>query len=69
MVRALVQPLEGTSAQPAAGLTRRGGVSRRTPANPTRSEVMRPGFGLLIGAGVSVGLWVGLAELASVLLR
>ena len=68
MVRALVQPLEGTSVQPAAG-TRRGGVSRRLPASPMRSEVMRPGFGLLIGVGVSVGLWAGLAEFASVLLR
>jgi hypothetical protein len=70
MVRALVQPLEGTPASPGAGLAR--STISGSPAarpSPARSGVLRPGFGLLIGTGVSVGLWAGLAKLALALLR
>jgi hypothetical protein len=65
MVRALVQPLERASASAGAGLARRPVIG---PASQ-RSSLMRPGFGLLIAASVSVGLWAGLAKLALVLLR
>jgi hypothetical protein len=65
MVRALVQPLDGTGALPDAGLTR-STVSGRPAAraSPARSGAIPPGFGMLIGAAVSVGLWAGLAKLA-----
>ena len=44
--------------------------SRRTAAATlSRGGALRPGFGLLIGAGVSVALWAGLAKLALNLLH
>ena len=65
MVRALIQPLKGTPASTGIGR-----VSARSTfsGSPARSGAMRPGVGLLIGAGMSVGLWAGLAKLALVLL-
>lgn len=74
MVRALVQPLGGTPASAGAGLARRSSPGTACPravggGSATRSRGIRPGFGLLIGAGVSLGLWAGLAELALMLLR
>jgi hypothetical protein len=59
MVRALIQPLEGPSASAGA---------RPASADGSRGG-LRPGFGLLIGAGVSIGLWAGLTKFVLILLR
>jgi ABC-type nitrate/sulfonate/bicarbonate transport system permease component len=78
MVRALIQP-EGGTPGPSGVLARRG---RRTApiqafpliggvptASAASSSRLRSGYGLLIAAGVSLGLWTGLAKLALTLLR
>ena len=63
MVRALIQPMGGTPA--VSGATARRGRRSVCPA----SGRLRPGYGLLIGAGVSLGLWAGIVKLALTLLR
>ena len=78
MVRALIQP-GGDAPASSGSLARR---SRRTgptlvfppvgsipSASPVWPGRLRPGYGLLIAAGVSIGLWTGLAKLALTLLR
>ena len=82
MARALIQPSRGT---PAPSGARGRGARRidinspsarsciqRNAATTTQGAsrgALRPGYGLLIAAGASLGLWAGLAKLVLMALR
>lgn len=82
MARALIQPSGGPPAP--FGARGRGArrieicppsarsTVRRNPAatSPSASHgALRPGYGLLIAAGASLGLWAGLAKLVLIALK
>jgi len=80
MARALIQPSRGTLAPsgargcgarrieicpPAAGIRKNPAAARQGASR----GALRPGYGLLIAAGASLGLWAGLAKLVLMALR
>ena len=79
MVRALIQPLEGTSASPGARPSRRTAVGprgqhpvlgrSRADARSPQATAIRPGFGLLVTAAASLSLWAALIGVARFALR
>jgi hypothetical protein len=61
MARTLIQPLQGTPA-PLGARNRNGQVV-------SSNQPLRPGIGLLVASGASLGLWAGLAKLVLVVLH
>ena len=61
MVRTLIQPLEGRPAPL--------GVRNRDGQGLNSDQPLRPGIGLVIASGASLGLWAGLAKFLLLVLR
>lgn len=67
MVRTLIQPLQGRAA-PRGAKNRNG--QRLSPTIARHSDQpLRPGIGLMVASGASLGLWAGLVKFLLVVLR
>ena len=64
MARTLIQPLAG---RPAPFGARTRSSQRLTPQAAV--QPLRPGIGLMVATGASLGLWAGLAKLVLIALR